>query len=248
MNFVTLMYHNVCDRAPCGSRWPGYDNISPSVTGYFADRSSFVRHCELLAASRQAVKWCDLQDELSGRPISTMTSSFPSHLPRVLLTFDDGWRGAVEIGGPLLEKFGLQALLFVTTGLIGHRHFIDRRFLEQAQDAFVVGSHGVTHRLLAELPDVDVRTELKNSKSCLEDLLGREVDVIAYPGGSFDRRVLRMTHEAGYKYVFTSRPQVNRRSTGGTGMGRLAVKQGTPLDTIDRWIRGDLLSERMRSH
>lgn len=247
--FVSLMYHNVCERRASEGTWSGYECLSPSVTGYFVDQDTFRRHCTIIAESGQRFDIDRLRTLMSGRSPRESEAAGDSRLPGVLLTFDDGWRDSVDVGGPILEEHGLQALLFVTTDLIGHPFFVDRRQLQGLPSTFAVGSHARTHRLLAELPDDEVRAELADSKAVLEDILGREVDTIAFPGGAFDRRVLRMTREAGYRMIFTSMPAVNhcsRRTNSLPTIGRLAVKTGTPDETLRRWLRGDVRRERIR--
>ena len=161
--FVSLMYHNVCALRSCDGSWPGFVNLSPSVTGYFVDRETFAGHCSILSA----------QGSNSG------TES-------VQITFDDGWRGTFDEAGPILEAHNLSAVLFVTTDLIGHPDFADRHQLAAASPTFSLGAHGRTHRLLATLPDDAVREELTTSKAVLEDILGCEVDQL-----SFSRRIVR---------------------------------------------------------
>lgn len=241
------MYHNVCDAPARGGVWRGFETLSPSITNYFVDRGTFTRHCTRIAECGLALD----PDELwSCQHASTSDGSEPrrSHdLPRVLLTFDDGWKGTWDIGGPILEQRGLRALLFVTTDLIGHPHFVSRSRLKDKGAPFLIGSHARSHRLLAALPDTEIRHELSTSRAILEEILGEEVNSLACPGGSFDRRVLRLAFATGYRFVFTSQPNVNRLSGAGACFGRLAVKRGTTVATVSRWLRGDIRRERCQA-
>ncbi len=237
-HIVTLIYHNVCDSRSADGAFPQFEALSPSITSYFVDEETFDRHCRLIASSVQIVSFDQLQN---------LTSSQPTSTPRVLLTFDDGWRGTVEIGGPVLEKYGLDAMLFVTTDLIGHPDFVGLKALRRSKLPFIVGSHGKSHQLLAELPDAQVERELEESKSVLEDILGKEVDSLAYPGGSFDSRVQEIAKRVGYRWIFTSKPHVSNGTFDRLQMGRVAVKSNTSEETISRWLRGDLRREHTRA-
>ncbi len=245
--FVSLMYHNVCESPARGGIWPGFGRLSPSVTNYFVDRETFSRHCELISRSGRALEVDEFRAMFRSESRDDACKAVSGNEPRVLLTFDDGWRGTIEVGAPILEASGLQALLFVTTDLIGHPQFVGLSQLRSLTDSFVVGSHAQTHRLLAQLSDEEVRAELHSSKAMLQDILGCEVETIAFPGGSFDRRVLRMTREAGYRFVFTSQPLVNRQTAAAHPIGRLAIKSGTSIETLERWLSGDVRRERLRS-
>lgn len=56
-----------------------------------------------------------------------------------------------------------------------------RRFA--AHPLITIGGHSTTHRPLARLPEVEMRSELSDNKSYLENLLQRRIDHMAYPYG-----------------------------------------------------------------
>ena len=233
--FVSLMYHNVCARGGNGEGWPAFSDLSPSVTGYFVDRETFSRHCAMIAASPPHCG-CDSSSDATHKNQQS---------PAVQITFDDGWQGTFDEAGPILERHGLTASLFVTTDLIGRPYFADRRQLAAAGTTFTIGAHGRTHRPLATLSDDDVRDELAASKATLEDLLGREVDHMSFPGGSFDARVVRVATEVGYRKLFTSEIRVNEPSTGNR-IGRIPIKSDTNDAALRRYLAGDVRPERIR--
>ena len=69
-----------------------------------------------------------------------------------------------------------------------------------------IGSHTLSHRVLATLgPEVQAR-EIKDSKRSLEAMLGREVLSFAYPVGGpqhINDHSVRLAREAGYQQAFT---------------------------------------------
>ncbi len=68
---------------------------------------------------------------------------------------------------------------------------------------WTIGSHTVHHPWLPSEPDHVVSGELEQSREDLGRLLGRRPDLVAYPGGGFDRRVLRLAGDAGYAWGLT---------------------------------------------
>lgn len=68
-----------------------------------------------------------------------------------------------------------------------------------------IESHSVTHRKLEYLSHEEVVCELNNSKSILEDKLGKQVKAMCYPAGSYDEKVAELAGEAGYKVCFTTK-------------------------------------------
>lgn len=53
----------------------------------------------------------------------------------------------------------------------------------------MIGSHTLTHPILTTLSTDEINSELRESRRCLEQKLGRTVDFFCYPNGSYDTRV-----------------------------------------------------------
>jgi peptidoglycan/xylan/chitin deacetylase (PgdA/CDA1 family) len=237
-SFVSLMYHNIAaDDA-------SHADLSPSATSYFVSHAAF--H-EQLARIADGGATCIDDESLRrfydpGRAVDEADCR-----PHVLLTFDDGWRGGVELGGPLLERYGAPAMLFVTTGFLGRPHFLTRRELSRIDHRlFRVGSHGCTHRMLSLMGEPDIRAELSDSKRLLEDVMGCAVDTLSIPSGAVDARVRRIAAECGYTFLFDSQVRVNRRGDNPMAIGRVAVMRNTRPQDVDRYVRQRIGRERLR--
>ena len=63
---------------------------------------------------------------------------------------------------------------------------------------FSIGSHGVTHQHLTQMPLDGVTFEVMNSKEHLENEIGRPVTSFTYPYGDFNQDVIAALQEAGY--------------------------------------------------
>jgi peptidoglycan/xylan/chitin deacetylase (PgdA/CDA1 family) len=160
--------------------------------------------------------------------------------PAVLLTFDDGWAGTFELAAPILERRNLQAVVFITTALIGQPLFATAEQLRSAASrTLVLGSHTITHPFLNELSDRAIREELVESRRRLEDLLSRPVELLSIPNGAVDRRVIDIAREAGYSHVFTSSVHVNDADRGPWEIGRAAIRAGVCFDEFRRLASGD---------
>lgn len=69
------------------------------------------------------------------------------------------------------------------------------------QSGFHIGSHSHTHPMLAALEDeAEILDELKISAEAIKEKIGKEPLTISYPIGSFDKRVIRLAGQAGYKW------------------------------------------------
>lgn len=67
-------------------------------------------------------------------------------------------------------------------------------------DGIEIGSHAKFHGYLNSMTDEELRDEIYDSKAILEQKIGKEVISIAYPGGRYDERTLKIVAAAGYTY------------------------------------------------
>ena len=100
---LILCYHSVIPDDACSSRIQ-LDDSAVSV-------SEFKRHLELVL---KRYRPCSLDDLLA-----SVESGRSSNTPRVLITFDDGFRNNYDHAAPILQRLGVPAIFSVTTGYIG---------------------------------------------------------------------------------------------------------------------------------
>jgi peptidoglycan/xylan/chitin deacetylase (PgdA/CDA1 family) len=125
----------------------------------------------------------------------------------ILITFDDGYLDNYSNAFPLLKKYSMKASFYIITGMIGMNDRLSVANIKEMQAAGMdFGSHTVTHRPLAELSMKEVTTELKSSKADLEQIIGKTVEFIAYPCGSYSAETLKLVRQAGYIGGFSVKP------------------------------------------
>lgn len=119
----------------------------------------------------------------------------------VIITFDDGYKDIYTNAWPILQKYNLKGNSYIISGWIGGDVYMNNDMITQIHNSpnFEIGSHTVTHRQLATLSNEDIEYEVSQSKQDLENLLKTNIDVIAYPVGSYDNRVLNIVSKY-YKY------------------------------------------------
>jgi peptidoglycan/xylan/chitin deacetylase (PgdA/CDA1 family) len=76
-----------------------------------------------------------------------------------------------------------------------------------------IGSHSLTHPLLPDLSDAQIRDEIFTSRSRLESVTGASVSSFCYPNGSYDARCLSAVRDAGYVCAVTTTWGLNRNSS-----------------------------------
>ncbi len=178
--------------------------------------------------------------EIGGGPpyvYQVAESAFESHLrvvagpearhgTRLRVTFDDGHASQFEHALPLLERFDVKAIFFVTAGWIGnHPEYMTwSQLRELVARGHRVQAHGWSHRFLTTCWGAELELELRRPRQELEDRLGAAVDALAFPGGRWNRRILQACRQAGYREAYTSDPWPPERLEGGLRLvGRIAA-------------------------
>lgn len=107
-----------------------------------------------------------------------------------------------------------------------------------------VGSHTVTHPVLAALPAPAQRAEIHRSKACLESILGHPVTSFAYPFGSladYTGETVRIIRESGFGCACTTVPEVVRRGADPFQLPRMLARNWTGEEfagRLEEWFRG----------
>jgi len=123
----------------------------------------------------------------------------------LLITFDDGYLDNYEYAYPLLRRYGMVGAFFVITGLLWEQDRLKPEHIsEMAQAGMSFGSHTVTHRQLGKLASADIQEELNSSRSTMESILGKPVQTLAYPQGSYSADTIKVAKENGYLGAFTT--------------------------------------------
>lgn len=122
------------------------------------------------------------------------------------LTIDDVPENFYHNAYPLLREAGIPFTLFVNVSLLNKEKFITQeQLVEMAQDKLcTIGSHGVSHGEFALLNKEQSLQELQDSKCKLELIIGKPVEMFAYPYGSYYACGYANKHlaEEVYKYAF----------------------------------------------
>lgn len=158
----------------------------------------------------------------------------------VVITFDDGLAGNYRHALPILKKYGFKATFFVAVGSVGSARFMNWAALRELVDnGMSVQSHTVSHAPLETLGEDAIRRELHESKQEIERRLDTTVSALSFPHGSYDRRVVEIAKEAGYRYLFSSdvaRTYRNSFLEDPAVLGRLAVTYKVGAQQLNSWV------------
>lgn len=121
------------------------------------------------------------------------------HAPKIVTTsWDDGDPRDLKIA-ELLRARRIKGTFYIP--LLGYDGLatLDPAGLRSLDsEGFEIGAHGLSHHTLPKFRGKELAREVSLPKRRLEDLLGREVSMFAYPKGRYNANVIRQLKLAGY--------------------------------------------------
>jgi peptidoglycan/xylan/chitin deacetylase (PgdA/CDA1 family) len=92
-----------------------------------------------------------------------------------------------------------------------------------------IGAHTTHHTMLAAHNYTKQEQEIAGSKNWLSEVIGREVDLISYPYGNYNRDTLDIVAKANFKAAFTTSPKPVSRHVNPYTLGRFQVCNWSPV-------------------
>jgi peptidoglycan/xylan/chitin deacetylase (PgdA/CDA1 family) len=139
----------------------------------------------------------------------------------MIVTFDDGFGNFFDNAFPVILRYNIKTILFITTDFIDGKMSFDaffggsagvkplswRQIKEISGSGVEIGSHTLSHPDLTKLSRDAAYREISESKKKIEDATGRKVRYFAYPFGSaraFNGRIKQLVKESGYERAYTN--------------------------------------------
>ena len=189
-------------------------------------------------------------------------------LPRVLLTFDDGFASNRHVAENVLLPLGVRGLFFVTNNFIGlpkseaytfaQRHFYPSRNIAPSDgdvsamgwqdlewlmsNGHIIGAHTLSHDALIDLPLDRKQEEIISAADRLERRLGQAVRQFAYPFGSIasvDRHSFDFASER-FDLAYSNIRGMLGESPSRNFLFRQNLAPGSPIWMVDAIIEGRL--------
>jgi len=223
-----LAYHSIDDDPP---GW-----LAPYTVG---TRAFAAQLDALLASGRIPVTAGQVAAARRGGP------RLPEHA--IAVTFDDGYLDFLRRALPELTIRSIPVTLFVTTGALGLRNrslLPDASMLSLGQvaeldaDGVEIGAHSHLHPQLDTLDAAALGRELSVPKQILEQALGHQVDLYAYPHGYSSPAVRARTAHARYRAAFGVRNAFSPDPDDPFRIARLTVMADTAPARFDAWLHG----------
>jgi peptidoglycan/xylan/chitin deacetylase (PgdA/CDA1 family) len=213
-----LVYHHIRDTKPYPkSTWSWKMSVTPSIfekyLQWIADHSYTTIDLTTLAAI--------FRGEIRGpeKPI--------------VITFDDNQLSQYDIALPMMEARSQIGVFYLITNHLTNKTMIDT---VRAKDLHARGqdveSHTLSHRVLTALPASEIERELRESRKILEDLLGKQVLHVAYPGTAHNQTVRDAAAAAGYLTASVMDPRKATAQDGLMKLPRIMMTDDTDLAKV----------------
>lgn len=124
----------------------------------------------------------------------------------VIITFDDGYADNYRNAFPILQKYNLKGTIFLISDYVStYPNYLTWTQVSEMQDSGLIDfeSHTLSHEQLDSTSPEETWNQLDGSKKALEWHLGKEINFLAYPCGSYDDALQQLVKKAGYKGAFT---------------------------------------------
>jgi len=139
--------------------------------------------------------------------------------PKIVVTFDDAFQNLNKNVLPVIAELQIPVAIYVVTNSMGTRpawlkgsqHKDERKLLMSTKDVYdlslnplvLIGTHSCNHFEMTSLSEAEVTEEICKSKDCLEEIIGRNVESIAFPHGDYNEGVTKRCFELGLTSLLT---------------------------------------------
>ena len=224
-----LMYHRF--------RTSDYDPFSVSV-------EAFEHQMAWLSDNKLAISLEEFEAFLSGH--------YRLHRDAVLVTVDDGFRDLWQEAAPILKRYKIPAVAFVTSndvasssgdGAEGEQRLCWEEVCNLPSYGIAIGSHARDHVSLGTLSRNQVFFQADQSRRDIEARLQMPVVAFAYPYGTrvdYNAMTEEVLNNAGYTYVFTAQHGAVGADTTPDCLPRIKVEGGEDLWLFKLLVRGGL--------
>ncbi len=183
-----------------------YHSVRPHIAGESAMQDAYDVTPELLERELAYLRDNGYTTITPDTLAADLKAGTTSPTKPVMLTFDDGWENQYKYAFPLLKKYHATATFYIYTNPISkQKHFLTWEEVKEMSDAgMTIGDHTLSHPYLKKLPLDAFKREVTESKTIIEQHIGKPVVHFASPFGFTDADIMQILGQAGYATARTT--------------------------------------------
>lgn len=231
---------NIMDSLTLWAGWPyptlAYHLVNPAVKDRLSiPPKAFASHIRAM-----------IQHGYTPVSVSALSARSPRPDRPVVLTFDDGYADNIEYALPVLRSMGCTATLFLCTAYIGKDNLWNLRaayrvphantyaLREWVKVGMDIQAHCHEHHCLTKMTDQEIVRDYHVNIAGIRAITGAQPRVLAYPFGSNNGRVRRVTQTV-FAQAFGIGPEPH---PGPFRIPRIYVDRSTTAATLLTWLAG----------
>ncbi|WP_240421559.1 polysaccharide deacetylase family sporulation protein PdaB [Paenibacillus periandrae] len=149
----------------------------------------------------------------------------------IALTFDISWGDKrTEPILKILEDKGVKNATFFLSSPWSKDH--PEMVQRIVKGGWEVGSHGHKHVNYSSLNDDEIRTQIQTANQILNQVTGKNPNLIRLPNGDFDKRVLRIANELNYTVIQWDTDSMDWMNKGVDNIINRVVSKAHPGDIV----------------
>jgi peptidoglycan/xylan/chitin deacetylase (PgdA/CDA1 family) len=158
---------------------------------------------------------------------------------QIVITFDDGCETDLLAAAPILKEFNFNATFYVVAGFLEKPGYLSPIQLRELSDSgFEIGSHSMNHKYLSDLDKKELYFEIRDSKTHLEQLIGKSVKHFSCPGGRWSKMAAQIAEQSGYQSMATSQIGTINQKSYSYSLPRIPIMQSTTLENFNHICSG----------
>ena len=161
----------------------------------------------------------------------------------ISITFDDGNDDCYHLVAPFLFDLKIPFSIFIITNFLKEekKGYMNQAMLKElSKNSLVsIGSHTKNHYSLTNCDPSIVSSELSDSKSYLEDILSKKINMLSYPHGKHNNIIQKMAMEKGYKLAFSSNFFGNTINQNKYALSRTEIWKSDDIKIFKQKLNGD---------
>lgn len=156
----------------------------------------------------------------------------------VTTSWDDGTVTDVRLA-ELLEKYSIEGTFYIPKSYPDN--LLPKEDIVALGKKFEIGAHSVTQPYLTKVTPAEAKREVEDSKIYLEDLLGHNISMFAYPRGNYNEIIKKIVKDCGFAGARTCDPGgFNLPQDPYQGHITLFASNGSPLMALKIWWKSHL--------